>query len=57
MAEYGGIKGFFYHSKTSSKMNNRILYWSLDLPTYLINGWSILVYYFQFTNSAGVGEI
>ena len=29
---------WFYHLITSSKLTNKILYWPLDLPTYLING-------------------
>ena len=52
-----GYKEFFYYSKTSSKLTNRISCWSLDQPTFLVSGNNIFVYYFQLLNSVRFGDI
>ena len=40
-------KEFFYYSRTSWKLTNRISCWSLDQPNFLIRGSSIFAYYFS----------
>ena len=53
----GGIQRTFLLFKTSSKLTNRILCWSLDQTTSLISGSSISVYYFQLLNWVRFGDI
>ena len=42
------LKDFFAFSKRLQSWPVRILYWSLDLPTYLMNGSNTFVYYFNY---------
>ena len=52
----GRIQWFLKYSKIASKLNSRISYLPSGLPTYLINGRGIVVY-FQLSNSVGFGDV